>query len=113
VPLKPRHAAGLDILWEAGPARTGIELFYTGSQELDDNPFRRRGAPYLLWGGLLDLALTERLRVFVNAENLGDVRQTTHEPLIRRAPDAAGRWTIDAWAPLEGRTVNAGLRLRF
>ena len=113
VPLNPRHAAGLDILWEAGPARTGIELFYTGSQALEDNPFRRRGAPYLLWGALLDWALTDRLRAFVNAENLGDVRQTTHEPLIRRTPDAAGRWTIDAWAPLEGRTINAGLRFRF
>jgi hypothetical protein len=28
-------------------------------------------------------------------------------------PDAAGRWTIDAWAPLEGRTINAGLRVKF
>ena len=113
VALNPRHTAGLDILWEAGPARTGIELFYTGSQSLDDNPFRSRGAPYLLWGALLDWALSERLRAFVNAENLGDVRQTATEPLIRRARDAAGRWTIDAWAPLEGRTVNAGLRVRF
>jgi iron complex outermembrane receptor protein len=113
VPLNPRHTAGLDILWETGPARTGIELFYTGSQALDDNPFRDRGAPYLLWGALLDWALTPRLRAFVNAENLGDVRQTASEPLIRRARDAAGRWTIDAWAPLEGRTINAGLRVKF
>jgi outer membrane receptor for ferrienterochelin and colicins len=113
VALNPRHSAGLDILWEVGPARTGIELFYTGSQALEDNPFRDRGAPYLLWGALLDWALTDRLRAFVNAENLGDVRQTTTEPLIRRARDAAGRWTIDAWAPLEGRTVNAGLRVKF
>ena len=26
---------------------------------------------------------------------------------------ADGRWTVDAWQPLEGRTVNAGLRFRF
>ena len=112
VPLNPRQTAGLDILWEAGPARTGIELFYTGRQALDDNPYRTRGAPYLLWGALLDWALTDRLRAFLNAENLGDVRQTAHEPLLRPARDA-GRWTVDAWAPLEGRTINAGLRVRF
>jgi outer membrane receptor for ferrienterochelin and colicins len=113
VPLNPRHSAGLDILWQLGPIRTGIELFYTGRQALEDNPYREEGSPYLLWGALVDVKLTGRLRAYVNAENLGDVRQTRNEPLIRRARDAAGRWTIDAWAPLEGRTVNAGLRLGF
>ena len=113
VPLNPRHSAALDILWERGPARTGIELFYTGAQALDDNPYRRRGAPYLMWGALMDFAVSARTRVFVNAENLSDVRQTTGERLIRRLPDVSGRWTVDAWAPLEGRTLNAGLRVKF
>ncbi len=113
VALNPRHSAALDILWEVGPARTGVELFYTGSQALDDNPYRVRGAPYLMWGGLLDFEVSPRVRVFVNAENLSDVRQTHNERLIRPVPDAAGRWTVDAWAPLEGRTVNAGLRVKF
>jgi outer membrane receptor for ferrienterochelin and colicins len=113
VALNPRHSAALDILWEVGPARTGIELFYTGRQALDDNPYRVRGAQYLMWGGLLDFEVSARMRVFVNAENLSDVRQTHNERLIRRIPDASGRWTVDAWAPLEGRTVNAGLRVKF
>jgi iron complex outermembrane receptor protein len=113
VALNPRHAAALDILWEIGPVRTGVELFYTGRQALDDNPYRVRGAPYLMWGGLLDVELSPRWRVFINAENLSDVRQTRGERLIRRTPDASGRWTVDAWAPLEGRTVNAGLRVKF
>jgi outer membrane receptor for ferrienterochelin and colicins len=41
------------------------------------------------------------------------VRQTKHDPLVlpARAPD--GRWTTDAWAPLEGRVVNGGVRLGF
>jgi outer membrane receptor for ferrienterochelin and colicins len=113
VALNPRHSAALDILWEIGPARTGVELFYTGRQALDDNPYRVRGAPYLMWGGMLDFEVSSRLRVFVNAENLSDVRQTRSERLLRRTPDASGRWTVDAWAPLEGRTVNAGLRVKF
>jgi iron complex outermembrane receptor protein len=53
------------------------------------------------------------VRLFINGENLTGVRQTRWDPLIRpsRAPD--GRWTVDAWAPLEGRNVNGGIRLHF
>ena len=54
-----------------------------------------------------------RLRLFVNAENLTGVRQTRFDPLIRPARGVDGRWTVDAWAPLEGRNVNGGIRLRF
>ncbi len=111
-PLNPRHSATFDLLREIGPARVGFEVFYTGRQSLDENPFRERGFPHVLFGGLIDLAVG-RHRIFVNVENLGDVRQTREHPLVRptRAPD--GRWTVDAWAPLEGRTINAGVRLRF
>jgi hypothetical protein len=24
-----------------------------------------------------------------------------------------GRWTVDAWAPLDGRVVNGGVRVQF
>jgi hypothetical protein len=24
-----------------------------------------------------------------------------------------GRWTVDAWAPLDGRSINAGVRVTF
>jgi iron complex outermembrane receptor protein len=81
-------------------------------QSLDDNPYRTRGYPYVLFGGLIDWAVG-RSRIFLNVENLGDVRQTQDDPLVRptRAPD--GRWTVDAWTPLEGRTFNGGVRIRF
>ncbi len=111
VPLTPRHTASLDILWEAGPARIGIELFYTGRQELEDNPFRLLSEHYLLYGGLLDLRITDQIRVFANVENLGDVRQTRHDPLVRPTRHGNGRWTVDAWGPIDGRVVNAGIRL--
>jgi len=54
-----------------------------------------------------------RVRLFINGENLTGVRQTRWDPLLRpaRAPD--GRWTVDAWAPLEGCNINGGLRFRF
>jgi outer membrane receptor for ferrienterochelin and colicins len=113
VALNPRHTAAVDVLFQVGPARTGIELFYTGRQQLDDNPYRATGAPYVLWGGLVDWGFTERVRGYVNAENLGDVRQTRREPLVRPFRAAGEPWSVDAWSPLEGRTINAGLRIKF
>jgi outer membrane receptor for ferrienterochelin and colicins len=112
VPLNPRHAGSLDVLSELGPLRVGFEVFFTGRQALDDNPYRERGGAYVLWGALLDWDFG-RGRAFVNAENLSDIRQTSAEPLVRRIRAPDGRWTVDAWKPLEGRTVNAGIRLRF
>jgi outer membrane receptor for ferrienterochelin and colicins len=53
------------------------------------------------------------MRLFVNVENLADVRQTKYEPLIRPTPLPDGRWTVDAWAPLDGRVWNAGMRVTF
>ncbi|MDQ3213317.1 MAG: TonB-dependent receptor [Acidobacteriota bacterium] len=112
VPLNPRHSATFDVLQEIGPARIGVEVFYTGGQALDENPFRQRGFPHVLFGGLIDWAVG-RARIFVNLENAADVRQTREHPLIRPARDPFGRWTVDAWAPLDGRTLNAGIRMRF
>jgi iron complex outermembrane receptor protein len=49
----------------------------------------------------------------VNADNLTDVRQTDWDPSVRPLRDVDGRWTVDAWAPLAGRVINAGIRIPF
>ena len=112
IPLNPRHSATFDLLREIGPARVGFEVFHTGRQSLEENPYRTRGFPHVLFGGLVDWRVG-RSRIFLNAENLADVRQTREDPLVRPQRAADGRWTVDAWAPLEGRTFNAGVRIRF
>jgi outer membrane receptor for ferrienterochelin and colicins len=112
-PLTPRHSAGIVGMWERERVgRVGVEFYYTGLQRLEENPFRETSRPYTILGLLAERQLG-RFRLFVNGENLTGVRQTRWDPLIRptRAPD--GRWTVDAWAPLEGRNVNGGIRLRF
>jgi iron complex outermembrane receptor protein len=53
------------------------------------------------------------VRLFVNGENLTGTRQTRWDPLLRPSRAVDGRWAVDAWAPLEGRNVNGGIRLRF
>jgi outer membrane receptor for ferrienterochelin and colicins len=112
-PLTPRHAAGVVAMWErASKGRIGVEWYYTGSQRLEANPFRRRSEPYALFGLLAERRIG-RARLFVNAENIGDVRQTRWDQLVRPAQSADGRWTVDAWAPLDGRTINGGVRVMF
>jgi outer membrane receptor for ferrienterochelin and colicins len=113
VPLTPRHAAGLVVVHERhGVRRMGLELYYTGPQSLDDQTYLTRSKPYLIVGALAEQRIGQ-VRVFLNLENLGGVRQTNYVPLVRpaRAPD--GRWTTDAWGPLEGRVINGGVRLSW
>ena len=113
VPLTPRDSAGLVAVWEKhGRGRIGIEAYYTGRQSLDDNPYRNRSRPYVQLGAMGELTLG-RVSVFVNAENILNIRQTRYDPLLlpRRAP--SGSWTVDAWAPTDGFVLNGGVRIRF
>jgi iron complex outermembrane receptor protein len=111
VPLTPRHAASLVASWEKEDVgRVGVELYYTGRQGLDHDPYRATSRPFAVVGLLVERVFG-RVRVFVNGENLTNRRQSLVAPLLRPAPGVDGRWTTDAWGSLEGRVVNAGLRL--
>ena len=113
VPLTPSNSASMNAMWEGEDwGRFGIEMYFIGEQPLEENPYRQTGRPHLLIG-----ALAERrfggIRVFINAENLLDVRQTKFDPLVLPSPRPDGRWTVDAWAPLDGLVVNGGIRVTF
>jgi iron complex outermembrane receptor protein len=113
IPLTPRHSAGLVGMWEREDrGRIGLEAYFTGQQRLEDNPYRSQSESYVLFGGLVERRLG-RVRLFINAENLGGVRQTRFDPLVRPSQAVDGRWTVDAWAPLDGRVINGGMRVAF
>jgi iron complex outermembrane receptor protein len=113
VDLTPRHSAGLVAMVEdEDVGRLGFELYFTGKQRLEANPYRETGEPYLIMGILAERRFG-RFRFFVNGENLTDVRQSRWDPLLRPARNTDGRWTVDAWAPLEGRVINGGVRVEF
>jgi iron complex outermembrane receptor protein len=113
VALTPRHSAGLVAMWEAEDVgRIGVEVYYTGRQRLEVNPYRPESQPYVILGFLAERRLG-RFRLFINAENVTDERQTRWDPLLRPAQAVDGRWTVDAWAPLDGRVFNGGIRLGF
>jgi iron complex outermembrane receptor protein len=117
VALTPRHAVGVVTMVEQeGKSRVGLELYYTGRQRLDGNPYRRESRPYLIVGLMGERAFETRAgtaRVFVNFENLTNVRQTRDERLLLPARGAGGRWTTDAWTDLAGFTVNSGVRFQW
>ena len=113
VPLTPSHAGSMNAMWEGDDwGRFGIELYFVGKQDLDENPYRRVSRPHWLIGALAERRF-RGVRVFINAENLLDIRQTKYDPLITPTPRPDGRWTVDAWAPLDGRVINGGLRIAF
>jgi iron complex outermembrane receptor protein len=113
VPQTPRHSAGIIAMLEAEDVgRIGVEWYYTGRQALEENPYRMSSEPYVIVGVLAERQFG-RVRLFVNGENLTGVRQTKWDPLVRPSRAADGRWTVDAWAPLEGRNINGGIRVRF
>ncbi len=112
-PLTPRQSFGIVAMWEKEKSgRIGVESYYTGHQRLEENPYRNESLPYVLFGFLAERKLGPA-RLFVNVENLTNVRQTRWDPLLRPDRGIDGRWTVDGWAPLDGRVLNGGIRFRF
>lgn len=114
IPMTPRSEAGLDLALEEDEAGAyvALEVFYTGLQSLDDNPYRAISRPYVTYG-LLGSKRFGRATVFLNVENLSNVRQSQYDPIVRPSPGAGARRAVPAWAPLDGRIVNGGLRYAF
>jgi iron complex outermembrane receptor protein len=111
--LTPRHSGGVIVSASTVDRdRFAFEVLYTGAQRLDANPYRATSEPYVQYN-LLGEYHFGRWRVFFNADNLTNVRQTDWDPIARPARDVDGRWTVDAWAPLAGRVLNVGLRVAF
>ncbi len=112
VAYTPRHSFGLVGMAENGDGRLGVEVYYTGRQRLEANPYRDVSKPYVIVGILAEKRIGP-LRLFINGENLTGVRQTRWDPILRTERALDGRWTVDAWAPLVGRVVNGGVRIQF
>ena len=110
MPLVPRHQLGIVTSYESeGVMRAGLEVYYTGTQFLDNDSYRSTSKPFWYIGALVERTFG-RARLFVNVENLLDVRQTDWDPLVRPFMGRGGRWTNDVWAPLDGLVMNAGVR---
>jgi outer membrane receptor for ferrienterochelin and colicins len=99
------------IIEDEEVGQMALEVSYIGRQALPEDPYNTVSRPYVIVGFLAMKRLGDRMTVFVNAENLTNVRLSDYQPLLRPEPGPGGRWTVDAWAPLEGSMINLGVRL--
>jgi outer membrane receptor for ferrienterochelin and colicins len=113
VPLTPRHTLGMVGAWEdEGRGRLGVEVYYTGRQALEDNPYRSASSPHWILGFLVERRVGPA-RFFLNLENVLDTRQTAYDRLVLPSRSLEGEWITDVWAPLDGRAINGGVWLSF
>jgi len=107
IPLTPqfRMAYMLTKEWE-GKGRFCIESSYTGSQYRLDNT---KTPAYFFLASMIEYKFTKHCALIINGENLLDFRQSRKEGLF------TGTLTNPSfnalWAPIDGRVVNACLRL--
>jgi iron complex outermembrane receptor protein len=112
VPFNPRHSAHIGWMYERENDRVlGLEVRFVGRQVLADSSFGV-GDPYVT----VDARLEKHVRraiVFVTAKDLTGVHQLQFGPVLRTSSGAAGQWADNAWAPLDGRVINAGVRVKY
>ena len=100
VELTPRHSIGVDTMWSGttgrpgGSVSSGITPACSGSRPIRIGMKAGRSNVF----GVLVERRVRGVRLFVNGENLTDVRQTRWDPLLRPSRGVDGRWTVDAWA---------------
>ena len=87
--------------------KAGLEAHHTGSQTLDD---RSRTRSYTLVG-IFGEKTFGKFSLFVNAENITDVRQGKFSPVV--LPPFTDPTFAEVYAPLEGRVFNGGIKVRF
>ncbi len=110
--LNPKHWLGIAASYEDEEEgiKAGVEGYFTGEQRVEENPFRSTTPPYWLIGALVEKAFGP-VHIFLNAENLFDVRQTRYEPIYSGVPGEVSFRPLHLWVPLEGRTINGGIRI--
>lgn len=110
--LNPRHWLGLTLSYEdeEDGFKAGIESYYIGEQRVQDDPFRSTTPSYWLCGALIEKAFGV-VHLFLNGEDLFDVRQTRYEPVFLGDPLQGNIQPLHQWAPIEGRMINGGIRI--
>ncbi len=108
VPLNSPHQGSAILMFEEhGSYRLGFESYYYSSQRLNDST---SGRGYTIFG-LMGEKTWGSVTIFANFENIFDTRQTRFGPIFtgsREQPQFR-----DIYAPLEGRYVNLGVKIRL
>lgn len=107
-PLTPKHRLNEALMYEIeGKWKFGSELYYFSNQTRSNGSI---GKSYWL-GGFLAEKLWKHVSLYINFENIGDVRQTKFESIY--SGTIANPVFKDIYAPLDGFVVNSGIKLEL
>ncbi len=107
--LTPKHRIGSVIMLEEHDSyRVGFETYITGSQELS---LGEKTDPYVILG-LMAEKTWNKLSVFINFENFTDTRMKSKDKLWS-GPQSHPNLNTELYAPIDGRVINGGFKLRF
>ena len=107
-PLTPKHRLNMDLIYEVeNKWKIGSEFYYFSKQLLSDGSIGRN---YWLTGFLAE-RIWKNVSLFINFENIGDVRQTKFGDIYTGS--ITNPTFKDIYAPLEGFVVNGGIKLRL
>lgn len=108
IPLTAKHRVNLVAVYESeGKFRVGLEAYYNGRKPLSDGGFSR--SFWLM--GIMAERRWKAFSVFVNFENILNIRQTRYEPVV--LPPFQNPTFREVWAPLEGFVANGGIKLKL
>ena len=106
--LLPKHKINSALVFEKHESfKTGVEFYYGSRQTLDDRSLSRSTAEI----GLFGEKTFGKYSLFINAENLTDVRQGRYSQVVsgpHQNPSFAELYTHT-----EGRIFNGGVKIRF
>ena len=108
LPLVPRSKLNSALIFEKeGNFKVGLEAYYTSSQFLTD---RTKTRPFGVLGVFGEKAYG-KISLFINAENLTDVRQGRFGPVV--FPPHQNPTFSEIYTLVEGRIFNGGIKIRF
>jgi iron complex outermembrane receptor protein len=109
-PLTSKHMIGLLLGYEKeGKFSIGTDCYYYSPSVLSD------GTPTNgIWEmGINGQYIHRYFTIFANAENLLNIRQTSFGPVVSANPTFQQPRFKEIYAPLEGRILNVGLKIRL
>jgi outer membrane receptor for ferrienterochelin and colicins len=105
-PLTAKHRVNLDLMYEIEDKwKIGLESYYYGTQKLSDGT---TGRNYWLCGFMVQ-KMWKHISVYVNFENLLNVRQTQFGDIYTGT--VANPTFKEIYAPLDGFVMNTGVKL--
>ena len=106
--LIPKHRLNAALVYEIeDELRIGSELYYFSKQQLSNG---NTGKSYWLTGMVIE-KFWKKMSIYINFENIGNVRQTKFESIY--TGPATNPDFKDIYMPLEGFVVNGGIKIKL